>query len=299
MRPIVCTLMSTYNGEEFLHEQIDSILSQEDVQVRLIVRDDGSSDKTLSILEKYQTQNQLRYSQGENIGPARSFIKLLQEAPKTDFYAFSDQDDFWLSNKLRTATEFIGESALPALYYCQTQIVDKRLSLQPSVKINPIGTFGEALIYQFIGGCTMVFNDALRNIILKYIPQYLPMHDVWIYDIAMAINANIYFDSVPHILYRQHNHNVIGQGYSQWKEWKKRIRRVILNREHLRYKVGVELMKGYYQMMPPENQNLIQTFIEAKHNFKKRISLMADKRFKCSDEQTYQKFVLSILLNTY
>ena len=90
MKSKVTILMSTYNGERFLKEQIDSILQQEDIETTLLVRDDGSTDKTISMLEQYQEAHVLRFYQGHNLGPAKSFMNLLMEAPAADYFAFSD-----------------------------------------------------------------------------------------------------------------------------------------------------------------------------------------------------------------
>lgn len=296
----VAVLMSTYNGERYLREQIDSILQQQDITVSLIVRDDGSNDGTINILQEYNKgAHRLDYYQGENAGPARSFMELLVKAPEADFYAFSDQDDYWLPNKLSAALDAIGNIATPALYYCQTQLADKNLQPFPSVKINPYGTFGEALVYQFIGGCTMVMNAALRAVINEYTPKYLAMHDVWIYDIAKAIDAAVVFDPTPHILYRQHDQNVIGQGYSRWKEWRRRIQRIVFGKEHMRYRTALEVQRGYEKRMTPQNKDILQLFLLAKKSPLKRCRLVWDKRFRCQPANTYRNFQLAVILNTY
>ena len=83
-------------------------------------------------------------------------------------------------------------------------------TLKPTgiIEIEPLLTFGESLVYEFIPGCTMVFNRKLRDIVNRYSPAYLPMHDVWIYSVALAVGAKIYFDKSPHILYRHHRSRI-------------------------------------------------------------------------------------------
>jgi rhamnosyltransferase len=291
--------MSTYNGERFLQQQVDSIIRQEGVNVHLLVRDDGSTDQTLSMLEQYKEKGALDYYQGENLGSARSFMQLLKDAPAADYYAFSDQDDYWLQDKLWTAVQHIGNTEGPALYFCQTQLADKDLNHLPTPKLSPLGTFGESLVYQFIGGCTMVMNKALRDIVITYEPKFLQMHDVWIYCIAQAINAHICYDPTPHILYRQHDRNVVGQGYGQLKEWRRRFRRVVQEGRQERYHIAVELHQGFKALMSHENAELLNQFILAKHSIAKRIPLMFDKRLRCASNGTYHKFILSLLFNTY
>ena len=90
----ILILMSTYNGEKYLREQIESIRNQtikEDIEI--LVRDDGSKDGTLEILEEYAEIGTLQFIRGKNIGSAQSFHELLRIAPKYDYYAFADQDD--------------------------------------------------------------------------------------------------------------------------------------------------------------------------------------------------------------
>lgn len=107
-KPTVSVLMSTYNGAKYIREQIDSILNQKDVNVELLIRDDGSSDNTAEICKEYQKKNtNIRFYQGENIGVGKSFMELLKKAPEADYYSFSDQDDVWLEDKLSRAVKMI------------------------------------------------------------------------------------------------------------------------------------------------------------------------------------------------
>jgi rhamnosyltransferase len=178
-------------------------------------------------------------------------------------------------------------------------LVDKDLNPMKNIYINPRLTFGEALTYQFIGGCTMVLNQSLRDIIIKYTPNYQPMHDVWIYSIAQAIGAHIFFDPQPHILYRQHSHNAIGQGYSRFKEWKRRWKR-ISNSEHERLKRAKELKIGYYKMISKENKSILdKAILSGEGNLWQRIIASSDKRLKCSSKTTYVLFRLSAIFKTF
>ena len=99
----IIVLMSTYNGEKYLQVQLDSILSQENVDLELLVRDDGSTDSTKTILERYQSEGKLTWYSGKNKKPAYSFFDLLGKCKDADYYAFADQDDFWHEDKLINA----------------------------------------------------------------------------------------------------------------------------------------------------------------------------------------------------
>lgn len=296
----VTVLLSTYNGEKYLDEQLESIVSQEGVSTRIIARDDGSTDNTLSILEQWKGKAYLSWYNGGNLGPALSFMDLLKNAGGAQYYALSDQDDYWLSDKLQIAVNSLEKyNKRPALYFCQTELVDKDLNRIDSVIIHPRLTFGEALVYHFVGGCTMVMNRALRDIIIRYTPKYINMHDVWIYNVAQAIGAHVVFDNTPHILYRQHGDNVIGQSTSVITEWKNRTGRLVKRELHSRSKLAQEIHTGYYDMMPEENRRILDDFIAGKTHIKKRMQLMRDRRFRCSDTETYHNFRLAVLTNIY
>ena len=94
----VLILLSTYNGERYIKEQIESLLKQENVKVSILVRDDGSTDGTINILNEYQKQGKLKWYTGENLKPAKSFMNLVENAPEYEYYAFCDQDDVWLKD---------------------------------------------------------------------------------------------------------------------------------------------------------------------------------------------------------
>ncbi len=296
----VTVLMSAYNGGKYLHEQIDSILKQTDIDVRLVVRDDGSKDGTIELLEEYKRKGLLDWYSGDNLGPARSFLKLLKDAPRSYYYAFSDQDDYWMPDKLSVAVNSLKDyEDNPALYFCQTQLADSNLNKIPSVIIKPLLTFGEALVYQFVGGCTMVMNSKLREIVNGYSPSYLPMHDVWVYLIAHCVDAHIVFDREPHILYRQHGDNVIGQSGSIKTEWKRRWQRVVVKNSHSRYTMALELKKGFYDIMPEKNRKILDKFIDGHLNSSKRLSLLFDNRYKTSNKKVNLNFKLALLTNVY
>ncbi len=298
--PHIQILLSTYNGEKYLAEQLDSLLAQKDVEVSLTVRDDGSTDGTLQILHEYEARANVRIiDDGERLGPARSFMRLLKIASRADYYAFCDQDDYWLPDKLAAAATKLAESGeRPALYFCQTTLVNENLQPLPHQKpISPLLTYGESLVYQFIGGCTMVMNNALRSIVNAYTPTTLFMHDVWIYSVCLSVGANVFFDPKSHILYRQHGGNVVGQG-NHTTELKRRFKRV-LQGKHERYKTARELLQGYAGEMTPENLSLTRDYLAAKTNPLKRIRLLTDKRLATSNPPTTRAFRIALLLGTY
>lgn len=212
----ITVLMSTYNGEQYLRQQIESILWQKNVQLQLLVRDDGSSDTTLSILSKYQADNKLHYYTGSNKKTARSFLQLIKDNPNSRYYAFSDQDDVWQENKLSRALSLIQQKTInsdqPVLYAGNFYLVDQDLNIIADGKEHyTTQTFANAIVYSCCTGCTMVMNKRLRDIIAsKPMPKHLLMHDDWIHKVCLAMGGQVIFDSQPMMYYRQHGNNVDG-----------------------------------------------------------------------------------------
>lgn len=183
--------MSTYNAMKFGAAQLSSILAQAGVEVQLRVRDDGSSDGTQQWLDAEAAKGHLVWWQGKNLKPARSFMELLEKADEeAGYYAFADQDDIWLSDKLYAAVARMeNDKEVPTLYFSRTQPVNEQMEPLPALTFTPRVTFGEALMCHVATGHTMVMNAALRRVVLQYRPDFLPMHDMWVYLVALAVGA--------------------------------------------------------------------------------------------------------------
>ncbi len=294
----VLVLMAAYNGMRYIREQLESIYAQEGVEVSLLVRDDGSSDGTQDLLQSEQEAGRLQWYTGENLRPARGFMQLLNDAPDAPLYAFSDHDDVWLSDKLRAAADAIGAEQGPALYFCQTKLVDAQLRDLPQIPIKPKLTFGEALVYQFVGGCAMVMNDALRKMVVSYVPQYLRMHDIRIYDIALAVGARVVFDATPHILYRQHGGNSVGQSRSLCTQLRERWQHVS-SAEHIRLRTAQELLRGFADRMTPENRDLTARVVNYRHSIRNKWSLLFDSRLCPASRMIAFTSRLALLTNQF
>ena len=213
-------LMSTYNGEKYLRSQLNSIIAQTVQDMTLLIRDDGSTDGTIKIVQEYQRQySWISYYQGENIGVQRSFLELIQNSdPKADYVALSDQDDEWLPKKLERAIWCLSNMntapETPLLYCSDKQIVDANLkALHVTMKF-PVkkASFGNALVQNICTGCTAVMNQSLATLIKKYYPIHsnnMIMHDWWLYLTASCF-GQVYYDNHSYIMYRQHKNNVYG-----------------------------------------------------------------------------------------
>ena len=211
--PRVAVLLSTYDGARFLPEQIDSLAGQAGVAVQLHARDDGSSDETAEILGTYSERwpTLADVGPGENLGPARSFLELLRTAPDADYFAFCDQDDVWLPDKLERAVAAIAADFAPVLYCSNVALVDEKLNPLGPAPASGDASFAHLLFENVAVGCTVVLNRAARDLIVACDPGAAPaMHDWWC-ALVIAGFGRIHYDPQPGVLYRQHGRNVVGQ----------------------------------------------------------------------------------------
>jgi len=218
----VCILMGTYNGERFLAEQLQSIADQTHQNWRVIISDDGSSDNTLAIAREFQQKwgaDRLEIRQGPKQGFCQNFLSMACDTTlHADYYAFSDQDDVWMADKLERAVAYFNgsnESQLPRAYGSRTQIVDEALKpLGFSPEFILPRSFRNALVQSITGGNTQVFNRAAKTLLELAGPQKVVSHDWWLYQIVKGAAGIFYYDPKPSILYRQHSNAVIGANSS-------------------------------------------------------------------------------------
>lgn len=217
MRSNVIVLMSTYNGAQYIEEQMDSILGQNDVDVSVLVRDDGSKDSTVSVLKRYAKDNDnvVLVDDSDNLGVGNSFMRLLSTSENYDYYAFADQDDVWDNDKIRVAIDSIGDTNQPVLYCCNQRCVDRELHFLHNrfMEDYEVPSLINAVIANYFAGCTMVMNRALREVLLdgEIVPSDFfdhRIHDAWITCVALA-NGKIIYDKHPHMDFRR-----IGSNYS-------------------------------------------------------------------------------------
>ena len=223
----IAVLMSTYNGEAYLQEQIESVLAQQgDFEISLCVRDDGSTDGTQNLLEKAAQQGKLQWYKGKNLKPAKSFLDLVDHFPGYDFYAFCDQDDYWHADKLQKSLDLLLRETGPAMAFANARLVDKDLqSLGRNVYRHcPQLDFYSLVCSGGILGCTIVFNEALARILRQCAkPDKLIMHDFYAAVLCALMDGRILYDPEPHMDYRQHGSNVVGAQWSKLGALKERF----------------------------------------------------------------------------
>lgn len=241
-------IMSTFNGEHFLKQQLDSILEQSlasMVSLDLLIRDDGSTDDTVGIIKDYAGRNKnvhfANSTNSNNIGVKQSFFSLLHLVDEYDVVFFSDQDDVWPTNKAMSFVEAFQsrDSSLPIGVYSDLWISDR--------DANPTGiTMGErrnwnqtdtninflALDYAVTGAAFAINQSAVKlvNQVPKNMVERVRMHDSFI-ALLIASRGQLVQITRPLLFYRQHEHNVIGAGKND--TFINKIRNSILNTNSL------------------------------------------------------------------
>jgi glycosyltransferase involved in cell wall biosynthesis len=215
--PTVAVLMATYNGGDFLDEQIQSLEDQTHASIDVHVSDDGSSDRTRAILEAWRARwNRGRFvvRSGPGGGFSENFRSLIVHADvDADYFAFCDQDDIWEPGKLRRALETLGPPAdAPRLFCSRTRIISESgrlLGLSPEFRRDP--SFRNALVQSIAGGNTMVFNAAARHLLATASARSaFVSHDWWAYMLVTGAGGQVFYSSEPLVRYRQHPNNLVG-----------------------------------------------------------------------------------------
>ena len=205
-------LMATYNGEKFLAQQIESIQKQTFKEWNLLIRDDGSSDKTCDIIRNFTAKDsRIRFineNEHHNLGVIKSFFTLVNYEV-ADFYFFSDQDDVWLPEKLSVSLEAAKHKAsdVPLLVYTDQELNILQDSMIRAQSHHANTTLLPELTENTVTGGTMMINHALAE--KWFTPNDILMHDWFLALLAASLGEIIYLD-LPTQLYRQHDNNVLG-----------------------------------------------------------------------------------------
>lgn len=223
--PFVEVLLSTYDGERYVEQQVRSILAQTHHELRILVRDDGSRDGTLHRLAAIE-DNRLVVRVGVNLGLPHAFFALV-DASSDDaaYWALADQDDVWLPSKLERAVARLGGVAGPALYCARVAVVDEQLEPLYLHELPWRGpSFANALVQNIALGCTVVLNREARDLLRGRWPVECVMHDAWMY-LVVAGCGTVVYDHEPVVLYRQHGANSVGMGRGPFSRLAGRVRR--------------------------------------------------------------------------
>ncbi len=265
----VAIIMSTYNGEPFIRQQLDSILNQTYKNIELVVRDDGSKDKTVEIIKEYQEKYEnIKFFQGENLGFVKSFFELLK-LTEADYYSYADQDDIWIENKIELAVNSLNklDEEKPNMAFGNSDYYDENMNFISSGEKNKEYSFLKSLFACVGQGMTMTVNKKTRDMIIEKMPNTCFFHDWWTYILCIGL-GNVAYSNVTTVKYRRRKENATseGQGY---------IRLLIWRIKNLLFKNGMKDIKQqmfnfkelYYEELSEENKKIIDLFSNKKYNF--------------------------------
>ena len=288
MKPSIQILLSTYNGELYLREQINSLLSQKDIEVHILIRDDGSTDKTINIIEEYSKKNEnIEYYKGKNLGFAKSFWDLLCHDTVHDYalYAFCDQDDVWEKNKLLNAAESIRQEEMrnpdkPILYTSNVQYINEESKpIYGNEFTGGVINRYESFLKSILPGCTFVFNFKAKNILAMY-QGFMIAHDWAAYAIINAMGIVLYDQNSAPVLYRLHGNNTIGI-QTPCQKFFTQIRRFFKKKTNARSRFAKDFYITYKEYLSDkEFSTHICWLAYYRDNFSCRVRLLFGRKFK-------------------
>lgn len=263
-------LLSTYNGEAYLREQLDSYLALDPLlSLRVLIRDDGSTDGTRQILEEYRQRYGFTVILGDNVGLNRSMYALVAARdPSCDYYAFSDQDDVWLPDKLTRAATALRGAEEPCLYAGSSQITDATLRVQGCTRVpTRPPSFYNAMVENVCIGHTLVVNRALMDLYATGFSPDIFVFDWWMYLLASSHGRVICEDSRS-TLYRQHGDNAIGYRTDRLGVLRTRIRRALTGKSYYAARQLRAFCRVYAATLPlPMTQEADRFFAAQRHFF--------------------------------
>ena len=281
-KPTVQILLSTYNGERFLEAQIESFLLQDCFdQCKILIRDDGSTDGTRAILKQYEQMPGFRIEYGENLGITESYAWLLRNSDADcTYFAFSDQDDVWLPEKLSVAMERLKNipEGKPGMFASVSRIVDANLdAIGNSVFPSKGVSYYNAMIQNVLPGHTQVINRALLE--LGSARGYSDVHvlDWWYYLVASAVGV-VEFHPQYTVLHRQHENNAVGMKENPLTRFVRRIRYIKEGRGNAFSKQLHAFYTRYYDIMPEEYIKETEAFFDSMSTLRSRLKYILGSR---------------------
>lgn len=301
----VAVLLSTYNGEKYLKPQLDSIFSQKDVEVIVVVRDDGSTDGTIQILKSYASKHSnVELLLEGNRGAEMSFHSLCKYAENhvdADYYAFCDQDDVWQPEKLGKAINKLSslENDVPNLYFSNLKMVDCDLNEMRNLFADDEVIISKrmALIQIFTYGCTCVFNQPALEAYCRADLSKELAHDNWIYVLSMFL-GNVVYDRDSYILYRQHGANISGQKATGAKLAYNRLKRATKgNWGHDFELYSSMLLRCFSNRLQQEDFRYISRIANYRKSFFNKLSLLCSPSYRTGHISKDFAIMIRILSN--
>ena len=300
-------LMSTYNGEQYIEEQIYSIINQIGVKSHLTIRDDGSTDNTVEIIKKIEKEypEKIRVHLGNNIGYRKSFLNLLYLVEeKSDYYAFSDQDDIWLENKCLIAIQQLEQQDQDInLYVCSPTICDQYMK---PMFINDMSLTENSIFSYFIRsrlpGCCMVFSKQLKILVKKYINKIgiennVPDHDFIVGAIAYAYGT-VLKDEHSYILHRRLDSSITSGGKGILDRFRTEFN-ILFRKKGMKSSVAKNLLLFNQNLLDEDTKKFLESIKTYNNNIFNTINLIRNPEFTSGNRLLDIETKLKILIKTF
>ena len=233
-------ILCTYNGEKYLPDLLNSLLAQTYPNIRIYIRDDGSTDDTINILNEYcnrQNRFPIYFVEDKkgNLGYIKNFAETIRRSKEADYYAFCDQDDYWLPDKISNAIEQLNkkDSKKCLLYSCAYEVRDDELNFIGNGHIptdfSKLDVGKSLSLYDggWLLGFTLVINNELMHKAFDKKIENIYSHDIWVQAVALGFNGEFVYDNRVGAYFRRHNGSTsIAEGKvnsSLWEIWKYRF----------------------------------------------------------------------------
>lgn len=266
----ISVLISTYNGERYIEEQLDSIFAQTFDDFHVYIRDDGSSDGTCQVIDEYIERrgvyDMISFEKGNNIGFCASFMKLLKSTPEGECWAFCDQDDVWMPEKLEYAYRWMmdNNNTKPLLYHSGFEVANEDLSVR---KAYPRSEFDyklyNSITCNIFFGFSVVINGTLRNMLLQASPENIKYHD-WFAAMITAAFGKYHLSTKIEAIHRQYEKNAsplyffkkIPHGFK------------LIAGERFYNMQAREFLRLYGDYLPAKDRRILEWFTADKYSFK-------------------------------
>lgn len=296
----IAVLMSTYNGEAYLDQQLESLANQTlSPNMTIYIRDDGSTDATFEIIDRWCNKVPIVLYTGKNKGPAQSFWELLlNEEIQANYYAFCDQDDIWDPDKLEYSIASLQDPVQLVLCNCRLTDAENNCIQEKMYETAPTVTILRQFVCGVAQGCSMVFTDTLRRYFLKNPIHCIPMHDTIVILHALGC-GEVLWKAEPKFSYRLHGKNVVAKDSKSlpkrikttWWNWKNSSR-------HSMAQVAAEMLDKPLALTETE-----RTFLEHIQHYRASVKSKAYILKNAFTEDVpwpaVRSYYLRVLLNLY
>ena len=306
---MVTVLLAVYNGEKFLQEQIDSILNQTVSDIKILIRDDGSTDKSQDIINEYASKypDKISLLSGEPTGSASANFGELLKQCDDDYIMFADQDDVWFKDKVQKTLDTMlksenNEKSVPVLVHSDMSVTDSQLNVKAKSFFDYQKIFTDdlsmsrILVQNYVTGCTVMINRALKNKAIP-LPEGAAMHDWWLALVASAF-GKIETVNLPLMYYRQHGENQVGAKAGSGLAFivrKIKTLNTVRKNYDATYTQADILLKSYGDIITEDKKEMLNAYIKMKNATRiSKIRTINKYGFKkCTRLRVFGQYLLS------